>query len=160
MTKITYEMLVDWRACYLQDERADLLRRLFTEPASIRDVLTRKDCEWSQVPAEDRIWVATRPGVLPDSVLRLAACDTAESLLLAERAAGREPPADSWAAVEAGRRHAIGKATNGDLAAARAAAWAAAGAAARDAAWVASVAAIASRLDEYEAANAAKGGER
>ena len=85
---------------------------------------------------------------------RLFAADCAERALLRERAAGREPHAASWAAVEAARAYARDEITSAERAAAwaaaraadraaagaaawaaaRAAAWAAAGAAARDAA--------------------------
>jgi len=69
--------------------------------------------------------------------LRIFACDCADEALHRERKAGREPDARSWEAVRVARRHAIGKASNEELDAARAAAWAAARAAARAAAWAA-----------------------
>lgn len=57
-----------------------------------------------------------------ERALRLFACDVAESALLAERKAGREPHKDSWRAIEVTRLWLDGKASD------------AAGAAARDAA--------------------------
>ena len=88
------------------------------------------------IPARDRYWLATRPGLyLSDAQLRLVACGVAESALLRERAAGREPDARSWAAVEAGRRHARGEIDDAALRSAwSAAAWSAAAAAAWSAA--------------------------
>ena len=85
---------------------------------------------WMTAKAEWLLWVATRPGVLPDRELRLFACRCARQvwhLLTDER---------SRAAVDVAERSAIGHATDEDLAAASAAARAA-----RDAAWAASVAA-------------------
>lgn len=55
------------------------------------------------------------------------ACRVAEDALLAERAAGREPDARSWAAIEVKQRWIAGHATDSELAAARDAAGAAAG---------------------------------
>jgi len=78
-------------------------------------------------------------------VARLFAADMGESVLLGERAFGREPDDRAWAAVDVARRYANGDATRGELAAAGAAvrdaraaaraAEAAAWAAARAAAW-------------------------
>lgn len=60
------------------------------------------------ISAWDKAWVCICCGLLTDLQLRTVACDTAEAELTRERAEGREPDARSWAAVEAGRRHAIG----------------------------------------------------
>jgi hypothetical protein len=59
-------------------------------------------------------------------VLFTFAADVAESALLAERTAGREPHADSWAAVEARRAWLRGELNDAGLSAARSAAWLAA----------------------------------
>jgi hypothetical protein len=85
--------------------------------------------------AEWRIWIATRPGVLPDSTLRKFTCSCVREvwhLLVDER---------SRKAVEVAEKYADGLATDQDLAAAKAAAWDAARAAARAAAWSAALAA-------------------
>jgi len=74
------------------------------------------------------VWALTERQT--DRVLRRFACDVAEGALRAERRAGREPDPRSRAAIEVARRHAVGRATDEELAAAGAAA----GAAARDAA--------------------------
>ena len=78
-----------------------------------------------RIPAKDRIWAATRKGMLDDRTLRLFACKCVREvwhLLTDER---------SRKAVEVAELYAVGEATDEELAAAWAAAWAAA----RDAAW-------------------------
>jgi hypothetical protein len=139
MTMIDAKWCRQQEACY-DDER---LAKLFDSPMTVRDVLTRQDGPWASVPTDHRWWVATRPGVLSDRVLRLCACFAARSALNAERAAGREPDARSWAAAEVAERFARGQATETELTAARGAAWAAARGAtvAWEAAWDAALAA-------------------
>jgi len=135
LAKITPRRILAWGPCAEWDA------------ARIRGVFRKHGCtsatplevaSWEDVPPEDRAWVLLRPGVFTERELRLIACWCAEQALKRERAAGREPAAASWNAVRVARRHADGKATNEELAAARTAAWAAAwdaaGAAARDAA--------------------------
>ena len=78
-------------------------------------------------------------GTLDARLLRLFACDCAKRALLREHERGREPDPRSWAAIEVTRRFAVGEATQQELAAAHAAAYAAyayaaAAVAARDAA--------------------------
>ena len=91
---------------------------------TILDILKDK-----RIPAKDRIWAATRKGMLDDRTLRLFACKCVREvwhLLTDER---------SRKAVEVAELYAVGEATDEELAAAMAAAGAAAGAAARAAAW-------------------------
>lgn len=96
--------------------------------------------------------------------LREFSCDMAGKLLLAERAAGREPDALSFAAIETERRYARGDATWVELVDAYAAAYAAAAYVARaDAAYTAfafvataAAAASAAFLDEMNALLTAK----
>jgi hypothetical protein len=105
------------------------------------------------IPSRDRYWLATRSGLyLSDSQLRLVACAVAESSLLRERAAGREPDARSWAVIEAGRAHARGEIGDAELAKAAEAAWSAAEAAA----WAAWSAAEAAAWEAWSAAEAAE----
>ena len=95
--------------------------------AEVAPDAVREDCDDKVVVSRARIiarittWTA-RSG-------RLFAADCAERALLGERAAGREPDARSWAALQAARDFAEGRIS--------AAAWAAAGEAARAAAWAA-----------------------
>ena len=94
-----------------------------------------------------------------ETTLRLFAADCAERALLGEQKAGREPDRRLWAAVKAARDYAHGLISQAELAAARAAAWAAAGAAARDAAWdaVGAAAGAAAWDAAWDAAGAAAG---
>lgn len=121
MTLITYEDLTRWRACYLQDERRHVLRRLFAVPVTIRDVLTRRDGEWMQIPDQDRLWVATRNGILDAATLRLTACDTAEFALENAKNYGYVPDPILSTTIQEMRRYAAGL----DSAATLQAAWAA-----------------------------------
>ena len=88
------------------------------------------------IKAEWRIWIATRPGVLTDRDMRLFACWCCRQQVWHLLADGR-----SRHAVEIAELYAEGKATSDELAAARSAAWAAAGADAGYAAWAAARAA-------------------
>jgi hypothetical protein len=87
------------------------------------------------IPPADLLWTVLDESLIDARSLRLLACAFAESALLAERAAGHEPDARSFAAVEVSRKFAVGEATAKDLSAARSAAWSAARSAARSAAW-------------------------
>lgn len=83
---------------------------------------------WDTAKPEWVLWIATRPGVLPDRTIRLLAVQfarTVEHLTTDER---------SRNALNVAERHANGQATDEELAAARDAASAAASAAARAAA--------------------------
>ena len=139
---ITLELVRDeWNACYPKSRLAEL----YDHPHTPLEVLTRDDGEWATVSARDRLWTVLRKDVLPDRMLRLFACECATRALNRERAAGREPDARSWNAIDVARQHADGQASDQGLAAAwaaaRAAALVAAWAAARDAAWAAARAA-------------------
>jgi len=67
------------------------------------------------IAPSDRLWIVLREEIIPARELRLIACWCAERALKRERAAGREPDARSWAAVEVSRRHANGLATVEEL---------------------------------------------
>ena len=133
---ITREQLCAWGACYDDDQIAAIVPAEGLTPLQVCDL---------DIPADDRLWVVLRESVIPAGPLRLLACKWARVALDAERAVGREPDPRSWAAIDVGERFARGEATAEELAAARAAAWAAASAAAwgaaRDAAWAAASAA-------------------
>ena len=89
----------------------------------------------------ERARVVRRVETWTETSARLFAADCAERALLRERAAGREPDARSWAAIDAARAYARGEITDAARdaawAAASAAAWATAWATASDAAWAA-----------------------
>jgi hypothetical protein len=61
---ITFEQVLDLEPC--PDYPNARLHRLF--PATLRDVLTRRDSEWWDVPLADRLWLAVR--VLPEPLVR------------------------------------------------------------------------------------------
>ena len=86
---------------------------------TILDILKDK-----RIPAKDRIWAATRKGMLDDRTLRLFACKCVREVwhLLTDKRSRK--------AVEVAERYAVGEATSEELDAAGAAAWATAGAAA------------------------------
>ena len=92
---------------------------------------------WSAAQPEWLIWVATRPGVLTERELRLFAVWCARSVqhLLTDPR--------SFEAITVAERYANGDATEGELAAARDAAWVAARDADWEAAWSAAKAASA-----------------
>jgi hypothetical protein len=118
----------------------------------------------AHIPPQDKLWVAFRKDFCSTLIMSLFAYDCAERALTRERDAGRDPDERSWAAVDVARRHALGMATDAELAAARAAAWSApltttrlpirttAGASARAAAWYATRAAADAKTAAGEAA--------
>jgi hypothetical protein len=153
--RYTVEGVLDWNPCdrYAEDDGALLRHLLGTEGLTALEI-----ADLAEVPVEDRLWVLLRVDILPVRELRLLACRWAEDPLLRERAAGREPDPRSWVAVEVGRRHADGKATDEELAAARADAWAArADAWDTDTTWAASRDAAGAAWDAAWAAWAAAG---
>lgn len=85
------------------------------------------------------------------SVLHEFACIVAEQALQKEREAGKEPDPRSWKAVEMKKRWLRGEATDGELLAARTAAWAAA-----RAAWAAARTVARAETAAWEAAWAAR----
>ena len=125
LKRITPARILSWEPCNppYTDER---VKELFggRRSATIREILTARN-----VPPADLIWLACHGGVLDDKTLRLFAAYCAGRALRRERKAGREPDARSWKAVCVARRFAMGKATTGELRAAREAA--------REAAWAA-----------------------
>jgi len=125
---LTLELVRDtFCSCY-EPER---LASLYDRPHTPLEVATRTDGPWATVPASDRIWTLTRPGVLPERTLRLFACWCDTTALDAEEAAGRTVDPRSREAVRVATLHADGHVTDSELAAARAAAESAAWAAAR-----------------------------
>ena len=115
--KITTDMIMAARPCpNYPRERVEEL---------VGDGLEPREIAALNIPAEDRLWAMIYV-VLDDRRRRLLACDCAERALAREGAAGHEPDARSWAAVQMARRYARGEATRAELDAAMAAAMAAA----------------------------------
>ena len=79
------------------------------------------------IPAADRLWAVLHPEFWPEGEADVheLACRFASRALRQERKRGREPDARSWRAIRVKRRWLRGAATDDELAAARAAAWAA-----------------------------------
>jgi xanthosine utilization system XapX-like protein len=125
--RITRKFLRAQRACYTDEQIAALVPESGVTPLR---------CARGDIPPEDRVWVLTRPGVLPDSMLWEWTARTVERAL--SRVAKPDPR--SLAVVPLLRRLAGGEQIPE-------AAWAAAG----EAAWVAAWAAAG------EAAGAAEG---
>jgi len=120
--RITRKFLREQYACYTDEKIAALVPKSGVTPLR---------CARGDIPPEDRIWVLTRPGVLPDSMLREWSARTVERAL--SRVAKSDPR--SIAVVPLLRRLAMGeKIPQDDLDAAGEAAWDAARAAAREAA--------------------------
>lgn len=139
---ITRKLLRAWDACYGDARIAALVPPEGLTPLQVLD---------TEIPLADRLWVVLREEIIPERELRLLAVRWARGALEAERAAGREPDARSWAACDVAERYARGEASAEELAASRGAAWDAAGAA-YNAAWAARDAA---RDATYAAARAA-----
>ena len=108
--KITRDLLRLWGACY-DDARID---ELVPEAG-----LTPLEIALDNVPVEDRLWVLLREELIPARDLRLLACGWAEA---ACKAAGWNDER-SLAAIAVGWRHAVGEATEDELAAAWTEAW-------------------------------------
>jgi len=115
-TMITLELLREWGACYDDDRIAVLVPPEGVTPIQVLD---------ANIPAADRLWVLLHEEIIPARELRLLAVRWARGALDGERAAGREPAAESWAAVDVAERYARGEATDAELCAAEDAAWAA-----------------------------------
>jgi hypothetical protein len=143
-TRITRETLREWGGyCYDDEHIAALVPPGGMTPIEVLD---------ANIPAADRLWVLLHEEVIPARELRLLAVRWARGVLDGERAAGREPAAESWAAVDVAERYARGEATDAELAIARAAAWSAA----RAAAYAARAAAYAARAAAAAAWDAAR----
>jgi hypothetical protein len=123
MKTVTIEQVMGWDPC--EEYTREKVEELFAG----REVLTARDIVDLDISNEDKMWALLHNEFLSDRQMHLFACEVAEKALVTEREAGREPDPRSWAAIEAKRAWVYGKITNGELAAAREAAWAAARAA-------------------------------
>ncbi len=110
LKQYTVDDVMAWEPCYDRER----VEKLFGK----RQTLTIVDAlKMKRLKASDKIWLATREGVLPDRLLHEFVCWCADQELL--------PDARSWAAVEAKRKWLNGEIDAKQLAAARAAARAA-----------------------------------
>jgi len=124
---VTMEQVMAWKPCYSNEE----IEKLFAG----RESLSWEDVVALDIPTEDKLWALLHEEFIPARDLHLLACDFAEKVLcLAD-----DPRCED--SIRAKRLWVDGKATDEDLAAARAAAWAAARAAAGAAAGAAARAA-------------------
>lgn len=123
MKTFTIQDIRSWNPCY------DPGRHLSEDwSGTVLDILDHKD-----IPPADKIWVVCRENLVDAKILRLFAvwcCRQVEHLMTDER---------SRRAVDVAESFADGKATEQELDAAGAAAWAAALASASAAAWAAQV---------------------
>lgn len=108
--KITRSMIRDWDACYTDERIAELVPREGLTPLQVLDL---------KIPASDRLWTVLREEVLPETTLRLWACDWAEEALRVMDVAN----AQLWACVETSRRYARGETTQEALEEANNSAW-------------------------------------
>ena len=146
LIRFTLDELVAWNPCWsltrikaLSGERTEF---------TLREVLLH-----SGISGVDKVWLSCR--TLPPREARLFAADCACRSLTHERKVGREPDPRSWRAVEVARDHALGKASDEDLACAHAADAADAAASASAYAAAAAAAAASDSSSAYAAAAAA-----
>ena len=130
--KITLEQILGWGPCVDYDTAAAII-----EATDANWPKTPLEIAELDIPVEDILWVLLRPEIIPEEQLHLLACDFADDVLLIFE---REYPGDQRprAAIETKRRWVNGDATDDDLDASWAAAWAAARGASWAAAWAAS----------------------
>lgn len=121
---LTTELILSWQPCYGQEKSRRLWLRAFPSgEATVEQVLRSR-----RLLAADKIWLVTRPGVLPDAVLRRFAADCAYRAL--ERHGGKNVDNRYVAAITAAVLHSEGAISDEELvtawhatAAAHAAAW-------------------------------------
>lgn len=155
MKKITYKQFLEFGPCYLEDPGK---RELMDSIAARRGRWSALDIlALDEIPPADRLWAVLREELIDAPLLHEFACRCAERAL--RRVENPDPR--SMRAIEVKRAWLRGEATDEELVAAEAAAWAAAEAAAGAAAWTAAegaawdaarYAAQAAALDAAEAA--------
>ena len=113
--KITLEQILSWGPCRGYDTAAEIVALTDANWPKTPMEIAQLD-----IPAEDRIWVLLHPEIIPEKRLHLLACDFAEKVLPIFEAAH---PKDKRprAVLEIKRQWVDGKATNGELDAARSA---------------------------------------
>ena len=125
MKTVSIDQVMGWRPCH------DYPQNRITELFAGKEFLSWEDVVALNIPTEDKLWALLREDFIPTRDLHLLACDFAESVL---HLTGDPRCAE---AIRVKRLWVDGKATDEELSAARAAAWAAARDAAREAAWAA-----------------------
>ena len=140
MKTVTVDDVLTWGPCHSEVKVREMAAPL-GERFDALDVLRA-----THITAEDRLWTVLRPEMIDEPTLHEYACRSAEWALAFVALGGATIDPRSLAAIEVKRRWVRGEATDEDLdaswaaawAASRAAAWAAARAAAWDAARAAS----------------------
>ena len=135
MMAVSVEEILSWEPC--EEYTPERVAELFAGKATV----TAIDIISMDITDNDKLWAVLREELIPAEILHEFACRVAETVLLKERAVGREPDPRSWAVIEAKRMWLKKEITDDELTAAREAARVAARVAARAAAWVATWAA-------------------
>lgn len=143
---MTVEDFVNVGACYS--------RELIEELYAGREALSALNILELDIPDEDKLWAVLREKLIPERTLHLLAVEFARAALVREREADRDPDDQCWRALDVKLAWLDGRASDEELDAANAAAWAAARAA-RDAANAADAAAWAAAMAAANAADAA-----
>ena len=97
LISVTVDDVMSWKPC------KEYTRERVTALFAGRETITALDVLDMDIPARDRLQVVLREGMLPATTLHVFICRAAETLLLQERAAGREPDPRSWEAIAAKR---------------------------------------------------------
>ncbi len=114
MKTVTVSDVISWHPCWLDELGGeDRVRATLAPLGETFDA--RAILGLAEVSADDRLWAALQPELLPDRTLRVFACRCARRALERERASGREPDPRSWAAVDVAEQHARGEATSQEL---------------------------------------------
>lgn len=149
LPRVTFSEFLELEPCWLDDERGRRRLRYYARKlggsADALEILALR-----RIPAEDRLWAVLREKFIPTPILHEFACRCAEDAL--SRIDNPDPR--SINAIVVKRRWIAGEATDEELAAAEADAWAAAEAAA-ETAWAAAWAAWDASWDAQDAAEAA-----
>ena len=131
LPRVTLDEFLKFEPCWLDDEQGRRRLRYYARKlggsADALEILALR-----RIPADERLWVVLREEFIPAPILNECACRCAEDAL--SRIDG--PDSRSIHAIVVKRRWIAGEATDAELAAARAAAWAA-----QTAAWAAAWAA-------------------
>ena len=144
LPRVTLDKFLSFEPCWRNSEkgrrRLEYYARKLGGSADALEILALR-----RIPAEERLWAVLRAEFIPDRILHEFACRCAEM---------DDPDPRSINAIAVKRRWIAGEATDEELAAAEAAAWAAARTATRAAAWAAAETAWAVAEAAWAARNA------